>query len=531
MTSMTSYYIGVDIGTTSTKAVVFGKKSEPVTASYFSYSLHSPTAHISEQNPNEIFFAVKNSIKQAVKNCLDSGTIRDNSQIALIAFSCAMHSILAVDSAGDPLTNSITWADRRAYNWALNVPNKQEIYQRTGAFVNAASPFCKLLWLKSEYPKIFEQAHKFISIKEYVFYRLFGEYVVDYSIAGASGLFNMSTLNWDTEVLKIIGITPDKLSKIVPTTTIMGKITANNAQDMGINANTPVVIGANDGTLSNLGVNAISSDVVAVTIGTSAAIRTVLPQPFTGPPVGRAGPPAERVGSKARTFCYPLTTEHWVIGGALNGAGVALRWFCDNFCELEQQAAATSGDPLDVYKILAEKAEKVAVGADGLLFHPSLPGERNPLKAVNMRGSFWGLGLHHTKSHMIRAILEGVIFNLCTILPVIEEIIDQSQTTKIAQIKATGGFARSFLWRQIMADILGKKIIVPQSFESSCLGAVVLGQYATGEITTITAVANMIGTTHQHTPIPENFAKYQKILPVYLRLYEVFLEEYSKIDF
>ncbi|MCL1987311.1 MAG: FGGY family carbohydrate kinase [Firmicutes bacterium] len=501
---MKKYYIGVDIGTTSTKAVIFEKNGNPVVAKYSAYNLYSPNATISEQQPHEIFSAVLTSIKQAIA----ASEISPN-QIALIAFSCAMHSILAVDKTGEPLTNSITWADRRAYNYAINIQNSHQIYSRTGAFVNAASPFCKLLWLKNEQPEIFANAHKFISIKEYVFYRLFGEYVVDYSIAAASGMFNMSTLNWDFDLLVTLGISPNKLSQIVPTTFVMEEMSEEHAQFMGISPKTPVVIGSTDGTLSNLGVNAIDNGVVAITVGTSAAIRTVVSQPFTD--------------SLARTFCYPLTEKHWVIGGALNGAGVSLQWFCNNFCESELEISKATSQ--DVYEILTEKAEKIAPGADGLFFHPSLAGERNPLKAINMRGSFWGLDLHHTKSHLIRAVLEGVIFNLCTILSVIEENV----TSEITQVQATGGFARSVLWRQIMADILGKKIVVPQSFESSCLGAVVLGQVALNEISDISAVANMVGKTHEHTPNPQNFEQYKKIIPIYLQLYKIFLEEYANI--
>ena len=169
-------------------------------------------------------------------------------------------------------------------------------------------------------------------------------------------------------------------------------------------------------------------------------------------------------------------------------------------------------------------SDLVSPGAEGLLFHPYLAGERAPLWNANLRGSFFGLAMHHRKEHMIRAVLEGVIFNLYSILPAVESLVGTSRS-----IKATGGFARSGLWRQMMADVFDREVVVPESFESSCLGAAVLGLYALGRVDSLDVVRGMVGATHRHTPVPRHVAAYQRLLPIYAAVPEKLAAEYRAI--
>jgi gluconokinase len=256
------------------------------------------------------------------------------------------------------------------------------------------------------------------------------------------------------------------------------------------------VVGANDGVLSNLGVNAIGPGEVAVTIGTSGAMRAVVDRPLTDP--------------SGRTFCYALTERHWVIGGPVNNGGLIFRWVRDEFAAAECETAKRLG--IDPYEILTRIAERVQPGAEGLIFHPYLAGERAPLWNANLRGSFFGLGMHHRKEHMIRAALEGVIYNLYSILPAVEALIGPTRT-----IKATGGFARSGLWRQMMADVFDREVVVPESFESSCLGAAVLGLYALGRVDSLEVISSMVGATQRHTPIEQNVVVYGRFISVFPR--------------
>lgn len=500
------YMIGVDIGTTSTKAVLFAEDGTIQAQHYVGYPLHTPVPAAAEQNPDEIFKAVLTTIHEVMSS---SGVPPQS--ILFVAFSSAMHSVLAVTENGTPLTACLTWADNRSARWSKKLSqelNGHALYERTGTPVHPMSPLTKLMWITHELPDIAAKAHKYISIKEYVFFNLFQTYVVDHSIASATGLLNLEKLDWDEEALAVAGITSEQLSTLVPTTHIMQGLHPLYAKEMGLVETTPFVVGASDGVLSNLGVNAIQPGVVAVTIGTSGAIRTVVNQPVTDP--------------KGRFFCYALTEKQWVIGGPVNNGGIIFRWIRDELAASEVETAKRLG--LDPYHVLTKIAEQVPPGSDGLLFHPYLSGERAPLWNPNARGSFFGLTLQHKKEHLIRSALEGVLFNLYTVMLAMKEVI-----AKPSIIHATGGFARSELWRQLMADIFDQEVIVPESLESSCLGAVILGLYAQKRIDSLDAVGSMIGTTYRHVPQSNHVAVYRELLPIYIRISRKFAEEFQAL--
>ncbi|MFC3750337.1 gluconokinase [Paenibacillus sp. GCM10012306] len=501
-----SYMIGVDIGTTSTKAVLFRENGDIVAQANIGYPLHQPSPSVAEQDPDEILEAVIRTISDVMNK---SGSSAND--VLFVSFSSAMHSVIAVDRSGNPLTACITWADNRSTGCALRLKNElqgQDLYLRTGTPIHPMSPITKLMWLREDQPDVFGQTDKFISIKEYIFAKLFGEYVIDYSIASSTGMLNLEQLDWDTEALDIAGITKDRLSKIVPTTHVIQGLLPGLADKLRLLQSTRFVVGASDGVLSNLGVGAIQPGVVAATIGTSGAIRTVVDRPVTDP--------------KGRIFCYALTADHWVIGGPVNNGGMLFRWVRDEFAASEVETAKRLG--IDPYEVLTRIAEQVPPGSGGLLFHPYLTGERAPLWNPDARGSFFGLSMNHHKEHMIRSVLEGVIFNMYTVLLAMEESIGRPH-----QILATGGFARSPLWRQMMADIFDQEVVVPESFESSCLGAVVLGLLATGRADSFDIVFDMIGSTHQHPPIPDHAKVYKKLLPIYISVFRSLESQYEAI--
>lgn len=501
------FMIGIDIGTTSTKAVLYRETGEIITEQHQAYPLFTPDTNTAEQDPEEIFQAVL----KVIGGVMATSTI-DPEDLSFISFSSAMHSVIAVDDKDVPLTNCITWADNRSAAWAEKIRNEMDglaIYQRTGTPIHPMSPLCKIAWLEHDRPQIAKKTKKYVGIKSFIFFKLFRQYVVDYSIGSCSGLMNLQALNWDEGALQTAGITEEKLGKLVSTKEIFQGCDADFAKTMGILPETPFVIGASDGVLSNIGVNAIRKGEVAVTIGTSGAIRTVLPKPKTDP--------------KGRIFCYALTEDHWVIGGPVNNGGVVLRWLIDELAASEKETAKRLG--LDPYDMLTDIAANVSPGSNGLLFHPFLSGERAPLWNANARGSFIGLTLSHKKEHMIRAVLEGVIFNLYTVFLALNEVMDSPVTS----LKATGGFAKSKLWRQILADVFDQEVIVPKSYESSCLGAALLGLLAKGEIDSFDVVDEMIGKTHHHQPIAENTQIYRELMPSFIRISRLLVPEYEQI--
>lgn len=502
---MTSYMLGIDIGTTSTKAVLFSEQGQVIQQENIGYPLYTPDISTAEQNPEEIFQAVLQSITNIMKHHSDK-------ELSFISFSSAMHSVIAIDEHDQPLTPVITWADNRSEAWSHKIKdelNGHEVYKRTGTPIHPMSPLCKITWIVNELPEIAIKAKKYIGIKEYIFKKFFDLYVVDYSLASCMGMMNLKTLDWDEEALTIAGITREQLSELVPTTKTFSNCDPDLAKQIGIDPQTPFVIGASDGVLSNLGVNAFRKGEIAVTIGTSGAIRTIIDKPQTD--------------EKGRIFCYALTEKHWVIGGPVNNGGMVLRWIRDEFASSEIETAKRLG--IDPYEVLTKIAERVRPGADGLLFHPYLAGERAPLWNPDVRGSFFGLTMSHKKEHMIRAALEGVIYNLYTVFLALTECMDGPVT----RIQATGGFARSRVWRQMMSDIFASEVVVPESYESSCLGACILGLYALGRIDSFEVVSEMVGSTYNHTPNEEATKEYRHLLPIFINLSRVLTDDYTRI--
>ena len=501
------YMIGVDIGTTSTKSVLYDENGQFIMKHNIGYPLHTPNVDVSEENPDELFDAVLMTVKYVVREA----NIKKE-DIKLISFSAQMHSLIALDTQHHRLTESITWADNRASKYAELI-NKEhqgsDIYQRTGTPIHPMSPLSKIFWMKHEQSDIYKQTAMFADIKTYIFYQLFEKYVIDYSMASATGMFNLEKLDWDKEALELLGITEAQLPQLVPTTHILKCMKKRYATLMGIDENTPIIVGASDGVLSNLGVNSYKKGEVAVTIGTSGAIRTVINKP--------------RTDYKGRIFCYVLDEDHYVIGGPVNNGGVVLRWLRNELLASEVETAKRLG--VDPYDVLTKIASRVKPGAEGLIFHPYLAGERAPLWNADARGSFFGLTLSHQKEHMIRAALEGVLYNLYTVYLALIEVMNETPST----IKATGGFAKSEVWRQMMADIFDTDLIVPESYESSCLGACVLGLKALGEIDDFSIIEEMVGTTNAHQPDSATVQVYQQLVSIFINLSRSLEERYAEI--
>ncbi|TDF96563.1 gluconokinase [Paenibacillus piri] len=500
------YIIAADIGTTSTKTLVIDRDGRVLASHSVEYPLHTPRPDMAEQDPDEIFRAVLTAVQAVIaKARILPG------QILCVSFSSAMHSLIAVDRDLNLLTQCITWADNRSADYARILKQGQDghqIYLNTGTPIHPMSPLLKLMWFRDNRKDIFEQAYKFIGIKEYVFAKLFGQFVIDYSIASATGLFNLRSLQWDPQALEACGVRPEQLSEPVSTIHHLAGMKQEYAQAMGLNADTPFVVGASDGVLANLGVGAFEQGIYAVTIGTSGAVRGVVREPVTDP--------------KGRLFCYALKEDFWVVGGAINNGGIMFRWVRDQLATAEAEEGRRRG--MDPYDYLTSIAQEVATGSDGLIFLPLLAGERAPYWNANARGVFFGLSLYHEKKHMIRAVLEGVMYRIQSVLSALEEL---SGPTK--EIRASGGFARSSFWLQLMADVTGSNVAVPNSIESSGLGAAQLGLLALGEIKDFTAVYEWMQIQNSHKPEVENHRIYEQLAAIYTRVYHQLKDEFDMI--
>lgn len=490
------YVIGADIGTTSTKAILFDLEGRILASQSVEYPLYTPHPGWAEQDPAEILEAVVRSIRETV-----AAAGVDPARVAAVGFSSALHSLIPLDEQFQPLSRALIWADNRAAEQAERVKREMgghEIYRRTGTPVHPMSPLTKLIWIREQQPELFRRARYWAGLKEFVLHRLTGQWVMDVSLASATGLLNLQRLDWDEEVLRLAGVRREQLPAPVDTTHVLRGVEPGYAQAMGLPAGAPVVVGAGDGPLSNLGTGAIDPGVVAATIGTSGAIRQVTDRPVTDP--------------QGRTFCYALTRDHWVVGGAISSGGIVLRWFRDNFAGEEQAVARLLGE--DPYDLITRYAARVEPGAGGLILLPFLSGERAPYWNANARGVLFGLALHHTRAHVARAVLEAVIYAMHSVQQALEE-----QAGPSVEIRATGGFARSPLWLQIMADVFGREVVVAESHESSCLGAAVLAMVAMGLAPGLQVVHRMVRTRERRTPDPAAHAVYQELFALYQQVY------------
>jgi gluconokinase len=493
--------IGIDIGTTSTKSVAFRRDGSMLGSYSVEYPLLQEKPAWAEQEPEVILLAVV----QSVQRVLDRSGLRCP-DVAAVGMSSAMHSLIAVDEVGRSLTRSITWADGRSEKEARRIREQhggQEIYRRTGTPIHPMSPLPKLVWLRENLPDVWAASAKFVSIKEYVLYQLFGEWVVDYSLASATGLLRLDTLDWDEEALRIAGIEKDRLSVLKPCTYRMQGMAVKYAEQMGIAAETPFFLGASDGALANLGVGAIGPGEMAVTIGTSAAVRMMTDKPLTD--------------EKQRTFCYHVAGSSYIIGGATNNGGIVLQWLRDSLFA-GRKLTAGEGESVaesvkDTYEELLEAAARVSPGAGGLVFLPFLTGERAPIYNSEARGTYFGVNLGHRQEHFVRAGLEGTMLAVLSVAEALKDLAGPAR-----EVRASGGFAKSPLWLQMLADMLGQEVQVPRITEASALGAALLAMQGLGEISDWSQVKEWTPIAQRLEPNLRNTEIYRDLFGIYERL-------------
>ena len=486
---MSSVVLGIDIGTTATKVVAFDASGHQHAAASIAYPLDVPRPGEAVQDPDVILRAVLDAVRETAGRARAAG-----SEVAGLAFSAAMHTLLGLDGAGRPLTPSVTWADTRAGPQAerLRAAAGIELHRRTGTPVHPMAPLPKLVWFREMQPETFAAVRRWTGIKEYVVGRLTGEWVTDISMASATGLLELTSLDWDAQALELAGLDRSRLPQLVPTTHVLPRLHPDAAREAGLPAGTPLVVGAGDGPLANVGVGAVRPGVAACSIGTSGALRVMVERPAVDP--------------LGRVFCYALTEERWAVGGAINNGGVVLRWARDALApELPDRSEAA----------LVELAARAPAGSDGLVMLPYLLGERAPHWSSPARGAYIGLTRAHRREHLVRAALEGVCLQLALVLQAMRDA-----GVEVREIRATGGFARSRLWRQMLTDVLAMEVGFPEEGEGSSFGAALLGMQALGLIESVEAAHDLVRIEERLRPDPSAAATYQALLPLFASLYD-----------
>ncbi len=484
------YIMGVDIGTSSAKAIVMHVDGTILSEAQAHYTIEEPSPGYRVQDAALVLKAILETMEKAYVS------IPARDELAGISFSSAMHSLMVVDEQGAPLTPLLLWADTRSVEQALYIKQEahaRELYWNTGVPVHPMTPLCKIMWLRQQQPDVFTRAYKFISIKEYLFYHLTGLYVIDHSLASATGLFNIHTLQWYPLALQLAGISPGQLSQPVPVFQQFRLAAPNPMIKLSIDVSVPLVIGSSDGCLANIGSGVQQQGDVAVTISTSMAVRITSDTPH--PDEGQS------------IFNYCISADKYVCGGGSNNGSLLLHWMAMTL--LQNPALA------DPEKFMA-KALTAPAGCEGLVFLPYLLGERAPVWDANATGVITGFQFHHQQQHLMRSLVEGLTMNAYII---IEKLIHV--TGKITAIKASGGFTNSHAWVQMLADTSNLPVTIENKADASAIGAVIVGGYSLGIYDSLQVPHLTQADTITFYPNKELHKVYQKNLRVFRKLYKI----------
>lgn len=494
-------FMGVDIGTTGVKAVIFDIRGTQAGISYREYPMICLEPGMAEIEPEIILDALVKVVRESIGQ-LDDRKIN----LKAIGLSTQMHSFLALDGEGGCITNVVTWADTRAIEQANGIRDNfdcKKMYFATGCRVqHPMYPLSKILWLKETRPEKFRNVRKVVTIKEYILFRMFGKYVIDFTDASASAFFDIHRFCWDDGILdEVLGIDAGMLGKPVECSFILEGMNKGLAAEMGVEPDIPVVIGSGDGILATVGCGCRDDSVASCSLGTSGALRVITDKPLLDP--------------AQSTWCYCYTRERWVAGGAINNGGIVLKWLRNEYVKQFEHDMDKLGIS-DVYKLFDRFASEICPGSDGLLFLPFLAGERSPGWKADAKGMISGLQLMHGRKHFIRAAMEGVIYRMYSVFEAIGRL-----DGNIRQIRASGGYVSSDVWLQIQADIFGMDIEVAQSGEAAALGAAYAAMNALGAVKDGQLLPGMT-PGRRIKPLKEN-------LGVYKEGYRQFGELYKKL--
>jgi gluconokinase len=500
-----AWYLGIDIGTGSCKSVAIDPAGVVLGLGASAYEQAGTDRGWKEQDPQALVVAMVTSARAAIEQAQVSGSACQG-----LSLGGAYHSLMAVDRSGRPLTGVSTWVDDRATSQAAAVRqagHAQALYRQTGCPVHSMYPLYKLIWLRESQPETFQRAARFISGKEYVYERLTGEPLVDFGIAAGSALLNTHSLDWNPLSLDLAGIEPARLSILCDPTHVIDRLNPELAAEMGIPATTRLVAGSADAVNSSLGAGATVPGTATCMIGTSGAFRIVAAEPLLDP--------------QARSWCYAIDPGHWLVGGAINNGGLSLSWWRSVLNQALILAGEGSQIPFEELVALASEADP---GAGGLICLPFFAGERSPYWNMNARAVFFGMSLQHDLRHLTRALLEGVAYRLRSVQEVLVEL-----GAHIHQVMASGGFTQSHTWPQILADVLQSTLLVPESGETSSLGAAYWALLGTGQVQTIADLHTLVRVGQRYEPDPRAAAVYDTQYPLYQELYAVLRPAFEKI--
>lgn len=495
--------LSIELGTNAVRVYAFDMKGTTIGFAKGSYPTFHPVPDYSEQDPEQIFI----TMLYVVKNFLSEKIYAKKYKVASICFSATMHSVLPIDKHGVPLGNAITWADNRGKKEAhalRSSPLADTIYQATGTPIHPMSPLIKITWLKNQDQLRFHQTYKFLSIKSYIIQQLTGVYVLDYSLASATGLLNIHSRKWDHTALDYAGLTEEQLPDLVPIFDSPGKLLPQYRIALGLDADTKILVGSSDGCLATLGAGVWDKGMATVTIEDSAAVRVVGTSPVQD--------------KKGRMFNYILNDQYYISGGPSNNGGIVFEWFAKQFGDFKN-----AYDLESCMNELVAEAASVEPGSEGLLFLPYLLGERAPIWNANARGMYFGLNISHEKKHFTRATIEGILYEMLSI----EKMLQDHHT--IERISVNGSFATIPFCTQLLADVFNKPVSVSPNANSVSLGAYLLCATEMGLFPNLDEAARSLVLPGVYQPNAANSEVYAQYFGIFERLSRKLADEFEAL--
>ena len=439
--------LSIDLGTSGVKAVVIDTMGHLLATGTQPYPIDTPQVGWAEQSPVGWWQATIVAVRQALAQV--------NGSVAAIGLSGQMHGTVLLDRSGEPLGQAIIWADQRSVDEVQTIETTLGLERLRQVGTRPATGFmgATLLWIKRHQPERLEQARVCLLPKDYLRYQLTGELATDVTDASATGLFDIRRRQWASELIAQLGLPEALLPPVLEPNTIVGTLTAAAAAALGLAPNVPVVAGCADQVAQSIGSGLLTAGQVSITLGSGGQVFAPLTQPYTDPALA------------IHTFCH-APQDQWYLLGAMLTAGLSLRWLRD-FLGWQDQP--------DAFDRLSALAASVPVGAEGLLYLPYLAGERSPLMDPLARGALVGLTLRHSQGHVARAVMEGVAFALRHILETMQPL-----GVNPSEIWAAGNGLRSSVWRQIVADVLNRPLLMLPDAERTGIGAALLAGLGVG---------------------------------------------------
>ncbi len=502
------YLLGIDLGTSGTKTVLFTTAGEAVASSTVEYPMAQPQNGWAEQAPADWWDAAVRTIRVVLEK---SGA--SSKDIAGIGISGQMHGLVMLDAAGEVLRPSIIWCDGRTGEECremTEIIGAKRLIEITANPALTGFTASKIMWVKKHEPELYKRCAHILLPKDYIRYKLTGEFATEVSDASGMQLMDVPGRCWSTEVLDKLGIDIALLGKMYESCEVTGSVTDEAARLTGLSAGTIVVGGAGDNAAAAIGTGVVREGKMFATIGTSGVVFAHTDKVCIQPE------------GRVHTFCGAVPGA-WVVMSCTLAAGLSLKWFRDQFCPAEIRVAAGMG--VDPYYLMDQEAAKVPIGANRLVYLPYLMGERSPLLDENARGVFFGLSAIHTRQDLLRAVMEGVIYSQRQCLDL---LLDMGVKTGV--VAATGGGGTSPIWRQMMADVFNMPVNTIANREGPALGVAILAGVGAGVYASVQdACEQLIKVNPEQAPIVENSARYEGYYQIYRALYPQLKESFHQL--